>query len=387
MDSPQPPNKGRKTMMSFIKYKTPAIILGALLFALTFSSCTLDLSGSAGKPTETPAAGPGDTPDLATPAESVSPTPTPIPAASGRIIFTSKRDGQTDLYMTTPDGLELTRLTTNASVDESSAPQLSPDGAKVAFAATMAENTDIYVLDLATRATRRITEAPGRDSSPSWSPDGQRIVFESFRDSNLEIYIVNADGSNTARLTNDPSGDSRPIWSPNSNDILFVSNRFGNSDLLLLSPNGAVATLTTNPAPNNAPAWSPDGNFIAFQSFSGDLSQICLIGRDGMNQTCLTDHPDEYGAPVWSHNGEWIAVRAQEHIRLFNIKDGRVMDLSQPGIEPRGDPAWSPDGLRLVFQAFFEGDMELYHVLVPTNEFTRVTTAPGFDGEPFWAAR
>lgn len=366
------------------KYRNILIPLAALA-ALTLGACStqgIDLSGSAGQPAETEA------PAAAT--EEIAPAaaaPTPIPPATGRIIFASNREGQTELYVTSPDGTGVTRLSTNAMLDVSSTPRLSPDGTKIAFSSTINDNTDIYILDIASSAITRVTDAQEKDSSPSWSPTGQQLAFESFRDGNLEIYVVNADGSNPTRLTNDPAGDSNPVWSPVSNEIIFVSNRFGNSDLFLLSLNGSVSTLTTSPTPENTPAWSPDGSLIAFASFNGELSNICIIGRDALNQLCITTTAAEYSLPVWSQNSEWIAVNDQKNIQVHNIKDGRLLVLSQTGIEPRGVPAWSPDGLRLVFQAVSEGDMELYHALILTNEFTRVTTFPGYDGEPLWASR
>lgn len=375
-------------MTIFIQTHRKIITLAAAaLIALTLGACSggnIDLSGAAGQPTSTPIT---DTAQAAPVAEVQPALP---PPATGHIIFTSDRDGQTDLYMSTPDGIELTRLTTNAALDGAT-PRISPDGSKIAFSSTQNNNTDIYVLDIASGNINRVTDAQEKDASPSWSPDGQQIAFESFRDGNLEIYIANSDGSNPIRLTNDPAGDSNPVWSPVSNDILFVSNRFGNSDLFLLSPNGSVSTLTTSPAPDNTPVWSPDGSFVAFQSFAGELSNICIIGRDGLNQACITPNLAKYDTPVWSQNGEQIAsnvVQADVYgIQVFNIRDGSIVALSQPGIEPRGTPAWSPDGLRLVFQAESGDDMEVYQAVIATNEFTRVTTMPGYDGEPVWASR
>jgi Tol biopolymer transport system component len=370
-----------KKQLNFLTYA------GITAFAaLTLSACgtdNIDLSGAAGAPAQTEAPVSGSTEE----APATEAPPTPIPPATGRIIFASNRDGQNDLYITSPDGIEITRLTTNAALDSSSTPRLSPDGTMVAFSSTVNGNTDIYLLEIASGAIRRVTDALEKDSSPSWSPNGQQLAFESFRDGNLEIYIVNADGSNLTRLTNDPSGDSNPVWSPISNEIIFVSGRFGNSDLLLVTPNGNISTLTTSPTPENTPAWSPDGSTIAYAAFTGELSDICLIGRDGSNQNCITQGSAVYSAPAWSQNGEWIAVSDPTSVHVYNIKDNSFMQLSQPGIEPRGNPAWSPDGLRLVFQAESGGDMELYHAHILTNEFIRVTSISGYDGKPLWASR
>jgi TolB protein len=209
-------------------------------------------------------------------------------------------------------------------------------------------------------------------------------VFESFRDGNFEIYITNVDGSNQYRLTNDPAADTSPVWSPTANEIAFVSNRFGNADIFLTNPAGQVFTLTTSPAPDNAPAWSPSGNFIAFQTFSGDLSNLCIIGRDGLNGRCVTSSPALYSPLVWSPDSTWLASSGNAAIHLFNIFDGTTQQISASGIEPRGAPAFSTDGLRLVFQAQFNGDMELFSALIPTNEFTQVTAFAGYDGEAIW---
>ncbi len=378
--------KGRKPMKNS-KYSKFLTILGVSLLAVTLSACANFQggpgTGGLGEPTEEPSNTNATEPPAAEP-----PAPTPIPPATGQIIFTSSRDGQSEFYMTSPDGTQVTRLTTNAAIDTSSTPRLSPDGTKIVFSSTIAENTDIYTLDIASGSIQRITDAPGRDSSPSWSPNGQQIAFESFRDGNLEIYIVNADGSNPIRLTNDPAGDTNPVWSPVANEIVFASNRFGNSDLFLVNTNGAVSTLTTNPDPDNAATWSPDGRFIAYHTAVGsDLENVCLIGRDGLNPTCITTQAAEYSFPVWSQDGQQIAVNNQKSILIFKIFTNEMVELNQPGIEPRGTPAWSPDGLRLVFQAQTEGDMELFYALTLTNEFTRITSIPGYDGEPLWASR
>ncbi|MFN3490611.1 MAG: hypothetical protein ACK40V_00155 [Anaerolineales bacterium] len=310
------------------------------------------------------------------------PTATPFPAASGRIIFVSKRDGQNNLYLTTPDGSQVQRLTVN--IAENTTPRISPDGGRIAFVSTANNNADIYILDIVSGAITRVTDSPEKDSSPSWSPDGRQLVFESFRDGNFEIYITNIDGSNQYRLTNDPAADTSPVWSPTANEIAFVSNRFGNADILLANTSGNVFTLTTNPAPDNAPAWSPNGSAIAYQTFSSELSNLCIIGHDGLNGRCITSSPSYYSSPAWSPDGAWIASSGNNMINLFNIFDGSTRQLYITGIEPHGTPAFSTDGLRLVFQAQFNGDMELFSALILTNEFTQVTAAAGYDGEAIW---
>lgn len=321
--------------------------------------------------------------------EPVVPAPETSVPVSGHIIFTSNRDGNTSLYMTTPDGSEPIRLTNSSSKD--SDPRVSPDGTKVAFVSSVGGNMDIYVLDLNISAIVRITDAEEKDTAPSWSPDGTRIVYESFRDGNFEIYMTNADGSNTIRLTDDPAGDSNPVWSPVANEILFTTNRFGNADLMLLTPSGQVSTLTTSPVPDSAPSWSPDGSMIVFKNHSGELAHLCIIGRDGLNQRCITSFPSEYSSPVWSPDGESIAAIARQNdgygVDIFNVSDGTISQLNSDVVEPLGAPIWSPEGTRITFQAQVDGDMEIYSVIIRTNEFIRNTFSPSIDGEPAWTTR
>ena len=72
-------------------------------------------------------------------------------------------------------------------------PQLSPDGKWVAYAVTeysLKENRGtgrIWLAELATGQTRRLTEGPGSDRQPRWSPDGTTLAFVSTRQNGPQI--------------------------------------------------------------------------------------------------------------------------------------------------------------------------------------------------------
>ncbi len=373
----------------FNTYKKYIAITCFALSTLFLTACgegvDLGLSGAAGSAevTETPVTDPNTT------APTNTEPPTPIPAATGHILFTSNRDGQMDLYLASADGVNVERLTFGASIEGS--PRLSPDGNKAAYVSVIGNNSEIFVVDLNTKAINQVTYAPERDSAPSWSADSQRLAFESFRDGNFEIYSVNADGNNLTRLTNDSAGDTSPIWSPVSNDIIFVSNRFGTSDLLLLAPNGSVSPLVASTSPENSPVWSPNGNFVAYQAFTNELSNICIIGRDGLNQRCITTNPGIFAQPAWSADSTWLAASLRQgnasSLQLFNIPGNTTTEITQPGMEPQGTPAWSPDGMRIVFQSQSGENAELFSVFLPSMEFTQITTSPNTDTEPVWSAQ
>lgn len=146
-------------------------------------------------------------------------------------------------------------------------PSLSPDGRRLAFDAAppdagggAAAASDIFVLDLATRALARLTDDPAPDRFPSFFPDGRTLVFRSERDGNSELYAVAADGTALRRLTDDPAYDAYPTVSPDGRTIAFQSSRTGIDGVHLLDvASGAVRDATDGLRAYREPRFTPDG--------------------------------------------------------------------------------------------------------------------------------
>src|SRR5262245_21919585 len=106
-----------------------------------------------------------------------------IAAAQGKIAFTSKRDGNLEIYVMNADGTNPVRLTNNPADDFGAV--FSPDGSKIAFTSTRdggEENWGIFVMNADGSNQTRLTDNTARNSFPSWSPDGSKISFTSSRD-------------------------------------------------------------------------------------------------------------------------------------------------------------------------------------------------------------
>ena len=61
------------------------------------------------------------------------------------------------------------------------APRFSPDGRSMLLTLAQDGNSDLYLMDPATRGATRLTNEGAIDTSPSFSPDGSRIAFNSDR--------------------------------------------------------------------------------------------------------------------------------------------------------------------------------------------------------------
>ena len=137
---------------------------------------------------------------------------------STQIVFMSDRDSKPefDIYRMRADGSQVERLTKGAT---HWFPQYSPDGTQLA----MHVWRDVHVMDLQTKALRRLTIDPQNGMYPTWSPDGRRLAFMSWRSGPTEIYTMNADGTDQQLLVRMPRGSAiDPRWSPDGKFIVFV---------------------------------------------------------------------------------------------------------------------------------------------------------------------
>ena len=110
-----------------------------------------------------------------------------------------------------PGGAETTVLTSTWSLADLA---ISPDGKRLAYAAAVMDNNwEIYVMDLATKVIKRLTNNDGTDARPTWSPDGTRLAFYSARTGKLQIWTMNSStGGGLTRITDQPYGASGPAW-------------------------------------------------------------------------------------------------------------------------------------------------------------------------------
>ena len=67
--------------------------------------------------------------------------------------------------------------------------------------------------------------------NPSWSPDGNKIAFAALHQGTSDLYVFDLKSKKTTRLTNDRFSDLQPSWSPDGKSIYFVTNRFSPVDL------------------------------------------------------------------------------------------------------------------------------------------------------------
>ncbi|HKG55467.1 MAG TPA: hypothetical protein VKB04_14485, partial [Anaerolineales bacterium] len=174
--------------------------------ALTATAAAL----TAGAPTITPTF-------TLTPTVTVTLTPTTtltsipaLPSLQGIMVFSSDRDGNSEIYAVNLANLSTARLTSNTAQDVQ--PALAPDSVQVAYVTNQDGNNEIYLTGVNGGVPANLSKNAADDQQPTWSPDGNWIAFTTSRDGNQEIYIMRRDGSEVRNLTNNTANDFAPTW-------------------------------------------------------------------------------------------------------------------------------------------------------------------------------
>ena len=191
------------------------------------------------------------------------------------------------------------------------APRFSYDGNSVLLSEAKSGNTDLYVMDLRSRQSRRLTDHPAIDTSPSMSPDGSQVVFNSDRGGSPQLYIMNTDGSplqcpdggrdTACRITYGQGRYTTPVWSPRGDLIAFTKQVRGKFHIGVIRTNGKDERLLTESYQDEGPAWSPNGRVLTFFRYDRPgagpkLMSVDLTGRNLKSIPTPTDASD----PAWS---------------------------------------------------------------------------------------
>jgi len=151
-------------------------------------------------------------------------------------------------------------------------PSWSTDGKQVVYRVAQGTIRHLYILDVATKKSRRLETGSDFDTFPTWSPRGDWIAFTSKRDDDYEIYRIRPDGTGLQRLTHSPGNDAHLAFSPDGEWIAFSTARQGFKD-------EAVGLLLS----------------ATFQPYG----EIAVMRPDGSDLRILTDNSTEEGAPSW----------------------------------------------------------------------------------------
>jgi dipeptidyl aminopeptidase/acylaminoacyl peptidase len=208
----------------------------------------------------------------------------------------------------------------------------SPDGSKIAFDATKnpdlirMDTSDVYVLEPAGDALKKLVDQPGPDRNPKWSPDGKHIAFESamgnpvFFHSNSHIAVVPAGGGKPRSLTDSFDESPRLLdWKPDG--IYFAAQQKTASHLFRVDPEGSKVTRVTGPDDLiiNALSLNRDGRKVACVIVSPTtLAEVFVSDVGGFAPRKLTDMTEQV-RPFKLGKTEVISWKSQDGATIEGV--------------------------------------------------------------------
>lgn len=163
-----------------------------------------------------------------------------------KILFTSDRSGDLELWTMDPDGSNLKQITNELGYDGGAF--FSPDGSKIVFRASRPKTPEavseyknllaqqfvkptameLFVCNTDGSDLKQITSLGGANWAPFFHPSGKKIIFSSNHVTKrvpFNLFMINLDGSGLEQITFDTVFDSFPMFSYDGKKLIFASNR------------------------------------------------------------------------------------------------------------------------------------------------------------------
>lgn len=272
-----------------------------------------------------------------------------------------------------------------------------PTTAKILFTSSRDGNYEVYIMNPDGSEQMNLTQHPANDLQAVWSPTGDQILFVSDRDkSTRDLYLMDPDGSNVRRVFKRKRIAYRysPTWSPDGKQIAYIHYDLNGGKFTIY-----MATLGEHKEERVVegwdPAWSPDGEELAYIAYALEDRRVTLIDIHTEKQKRLLPKKATpwQNHPLWSVAGdklvfswnknprprllpgdqlprEWID---KETIYVVN-HDGTGLQQLIDETGPRTQyPVLSPNGDELLYTQLINGRQQLFKLNMNSGTRTQLT--------------
>ena len=276
-----------------------------------------------------------------------------------KIYFCSDRDRTMNLFVIDLNTKETRKLTNYTNYDVKFP--------SIGDAAIVYENGGfIYIFDLATEQSVKVDVRIANDfitgrnqlkdaskiiNSFTISPDGKRLGF----DARGDIFTVPVTSGVTKDLTLSSGVHDRDVaWSPDGKYFSFISDQTGEDEIYIINQDGSepAAQITKNADTYKYfPVWSPDSKKLLW---SDKMLRLQYVDIESKEVTVVAETREfEYNDYVWSPDNKWIAYtqpaqRGESKIFLYEVASKKATAITD-GWYDVGDPSFSSDGKYLFF--------------------------------------
>jgi len=326
----------------------------------------------------------------------------PSVAPDGSVFVSANRSGDYDIWRVDGRTYEITPAVSRPGPDGQ--PAASADGRQILFVARGADGSAVWVAEADGSSPRQLTPGGGEARSPVWlagrsrrsdlapasmavddSAAGDRIAFLKVTDGTWQPWEIRPDGTGLRRIATLAQDISRITASADGRRLL--ANSLDGTLHLLDSGAANPKVIAVEPPGTTDAALSPDGTQIVFSVNtleSIDANDLWLVSAGGGKARRLTDQPFLQHFPVWATSGEilYLSGRGGQTHDIWSVDAGNGKARAvvgeglynfEPAVSARGDIAFSSNR---------GGDYDIWLLKQGASTPERVTTEPGYDGQP-----
>jgi dipeptidyl aminopeptidase/acylaminoacyl peptidase len=164
----------------------------------------------------------------------------------------------------------------------------------------------LFVVDIASRQVRQLTQGNYDEHSVDWSPDGKQLLFASNRDPNqdeffhYDLFTLQLADNTIHRLIASEACEYSPVWSPDGKSIAYLGTRRGLTDrettmedthVWVMNADGSDRREIGAAVDNRqgAPRWAPDGNAVYFTVMERGSNHLVRLPLGGQPEYVVKD--------------------------------------------------------------------------------------------------
>ena len=271
----------------------------------------------------------------------------------------------------------------------------APTTPKILFTSARDGNREVYIMNPDGSEQVNLTQHRATDQGAVWSLSGEQILFISDRGGKRDLYLMAPDGSDVRRVFKRKAkiNRSEPSWSPDGKQFAYDNLDWGGPEFGV-----HIATLGEQDVEHvvigSGSSWSPDGTEIACSVSSPQSAQLTFINV----HTRAREQPLSKKALLWQHDPSWSAVgdklafagnkhpipaiinkdlhnawRDKQSIFIVRRDGTGIQQLVDEAGEEAWAPAISPDGEEVLYTQVINNQSQIFKIDVNSGVRTQLT--------------
>ncbi|MCY3722677.1 MAG: hypothetical protein OXG97_10695 [Candidatus Poribacteria bacterium] len=277
-----------------------------------------------------------------------------------------------------------------------------PATPKILFTSARDGNREVYIMNPDGSEQVRLTDHPANDLHAVWSPTGEQILFVSDRDGKRDLYLMDPDGSNIRRvfkneLKRNFTLRDYPTWSPDGQQIAYMHINW-DKDIDAIHITNLEEQEENFIANGFHPAWAPDGVEIAYAPLEDGRMTLINVRTSAQKRILPRKELGGQAMPSWSAMADKLTFSWNNNPLPPDFKPGDklpegwadkrtiyIVNRDGTGLQQLVDeagpkastPKLSPNGKKVLYTQEIKGRLQIFKIDIDTGIQTQLTHIVG----------